>query len=142
MDALETPVRQVMTAPLVTVDGDRPLGDVAGQFGRDGVGSLVVRTESGDGIVTEGDVVAAVAEGIDPSITPVRDVMSAPLVTVPASATLRQVTERMDSHRVKHLPVVEDDEVVGIVTSTDVVAALAPNLDEIVRLFAGESADT
>jgi len=142
MDALETPVRQVMTAPLVTVDGDRPLGDVAGQFGRDGVGSLVVRTESGDGIVTEGDVVAAVAEGIDPSITPVRDVMSAPLVTVPASATLRQVTERMDSHRVKHLPVVEDGEVVGIVTSTDVVAALAPNLDEIVRLFAGEPADT
>jgi CBS domain-containing protein len=68
--------------------------------------------------------------------------MSAPLVTVPASATLRQVTERMDSHRVKHLPVVEDGEVVGIVTSTDVVAALAPNLDEIVRLFAGESADT
>lgn len=142
MDALETPVRQVMTAPLVTVDGDRPLGDVAGQFGRDGVGSLVVRTESGDGIVTEGDVVAAVAEGIDPSITPVRDVMSAPLVTVPVSATLRQVTERMDSHRVKHLPVVEDGEVVGIVTSTDVVAALAPNLDEIVRLFAGGSGDT
>jgi CBS domain-containing protein len=141
MDALDASVREAMTTPLVTVDGDRPLGDAAGQFGRHGVGSLVVVAGGHEGIVTERDVVAAVAAGIDPSTTPVRDVMSAPLVTIPVSATLGEAVEAMNARGVEHLPVVEDGEPVGIVTTTDLVDALAPELGEVAGLFEARGPD-
>jgi len=88
------------------------------------LGSLVV-SENGSpvGIVTEVDLSRLLAEGGDPDIA-VADVMSTPLVTIEADATVEGAADRLREHGIKRLPVVDDGQVTGIVTSTDLTAFL------------------
>ena len=87
------------------------------------VGSLLV-TESGEiaGIVTERDYLrhVALAERTDEG-TAVREVMSSPLVVVTPQTTVDECMALMTDRRIRHLPVVDGGEVVGIVSIGDVV---------------------
>ena len=87
------------------------------------IGSLVVI--DGDevaGIVTERDFLRRVAhEGpADESVT-VRDIMSSPLVVVSPETEIDECMAVMTDRRIRHLPVVDDGDVVGIVSIGDVV---------------------
>jgi signal-transduction protein with cAMP-binding, CBS, and nucleotidyltransferase domain len=87
------------------------------------VGSLLV-TESGEitGIVTERDYLrhVALAERTDKE-TAVREVMSSPLIVVTAQTTVDECMALMTDRRIRHVPVVDGGEVVGIVSIGDVV---------------------
>jgi IMP dehydrogenase len=87
------------------------------------VGSLLVR-EGGRvvGIITERDYLRRVAlERRDDKAIPVRDVMSSPLVVVTGDTPIDECMAIMTDRRIRHLPVVEQDDVVGIVSIGDVV---------------------
>jgi len=115
----ETPVSEVMSSPVETVDADATIDEVARVFAEEGVGSLVVGDEVIDGIITEYDVVKSVGEGRDPSATSVADLMSEPVVTIRPTDTVEEAGNRMGNNGVKKLPVTEDGRPVGIVTTTD-----------------------
>jgi len=114
----DTPIREIMTSPVLTVGGDTTVVEAARMLREKHVGSLVVGDEIVDGIVTEADIVAAVGEELDLSST-VAEVMSDPVVTIRPNESVRVAGERMGHNGVKKLPVTEDGELVGVVTTTD-----------------------
>jgi CBS domain-containing protein len=87
------------------------------------VGSLIV-TDGGEvvGIVTERDYLRRVTlEGRSDRETSVRDIASSPLIVVTPETTIDECKALMTDRRIRHVPVVEDGEVVGIVSIGDIV---------------------
>ncbi len=119
MTRSDTPVRDLMNAPVETIPPDATAVQAAAALTERGIGSLVVGEDPIDGIVTEGDIVAGVAAGEDLTETTVADLMSDPVVTARPDESVAATGERMGNNGVKKLPVTEDGRVVGIVTTTD-----------------------
>ncbi|MFB6304718.1 MAG: cyclic nucleotide-binding/CBS domain-containing protein [Haloferacaceae archaeon] len=136
MDAPETTVRATMTTPVETVDGQTTVREAARVMSEERIGSLIVHGMYDDGIVTKTDLVVGMGHGVDPDSTPVEAVMSSPAVTVAPDVGLQEAVDRMAATGVKRLPVEEDGEMVGIVTTTDLRDVLAPDVDGVVELFA------
>ena len=87
-------------------------------------GSLTVRDRSGKlaGIITERDIVRAVAEkGVNGLAYKVEDFMTREVRTCKTSATIKDVMELMALRRIRHVPVVEGGELLGMISSNDVV---------------------
>lgn len=118
-----TRVHEVMSTPLETIDPHASLRDAARRMHDSDISALVVTT-SRRAIVTQSDVISAVANGLDPNETPVSDVMTEDVETVTPDLLMEEVAAMMTMYGVKHLPVVEDDYV-GMVSSTDVAAHLS-----------------
>ncbi len=128
-----------MTTDVVTVPADAPLQRAVGRMLREGVGSVVV-TRDGDpaGILTETDTLKAGYLSERPfTEIPVTKVASDSLVTIPPGVTVRTAVGRMRDNEVKKLPVVEDMEIVGIITVTDVVRHHEALVDEAVQVAEG-----
>ena len=128
-----------MMTHIASLPIDRSVREAAELMSRADVGSVLVFAEGTPiGIVTERDVVRKiVAEGIDSAKVLVADVMTTPLVTVPSTATVEEASEKMMTYNIRYLPVVEEEEVVGIVAAKDIALALAKEQNfEDVRLNA------
>jgi len=121
---IETPVSEIMTTPVRTIEPDATLAEAATVLAEAGIGSLVVGSDRIDGILTESDVVDSVAAERDPTGTTVADLMSEPVVTIRPDETIRVAGERMGHNGVKKLPVTEEGRAVGIVTTTDLALHL------------------
>jgi CBS domain-containing protein len=110
--------------------GERDSVAAAAQKMRDlGVGSLPIcgADDRLHGILTDRDIVLrCIAEGRDPAQVLAGDLAQETLFWVEASAGVGEVLHQMGDHRVKHLPVIENQRLVGIITEAD----LARNLDE------------
>jgi signal-transduction protein with cAMP-binding, CBS, and nucleotidyltransferase domain len=108
---------------LLTIDGAAPVIEAVKQMVEANVGSLLV-TEDGRivGIVTERDYLRRVAlEGRDENEAAVREIMSTPLVVVARETTVDECMSLMTEQRIRHLPVAEGDEVLGLVSIGDLV---------------------
>jgi len=113
-------VREVMHAPVKTVRPGDSAREAATRLHQNGIGSLVVCNNGQPvGIVTDVDVTGLVSEGRDPESTTVTEFMSSPLVTIEADAPIEDAAARMRANTIKRLPVIEDGELAGIVTTTD-----------------------
>ncbi len=123
----ETPVREIMSSPVVTVTEETTLGEAAEVLAEERVGSLVVGDTIVDGVLTETDIVRAVGRGLDRSETTVGDIMSEPVVTIRPEESVRVAGERMGHNGVKKLPVTEEGEPKGIVTTTDLAHFIPRN---------------
>lgn len=86
-----------------------------------GVGSLLVMDDDRlAGIMTERDVLLRVVdEGIDPKTTPVSQVMTASPKTASPETTVEEAMRQVTDERVRHLPLMEGDKVLGLVSSGD-----------------------
>lgn len=124
-------VEELMTTDPVTCGPDATLRTAGERMLDRGVGSVVVvRDAVPVGILTETDAVRA-GVGTDRPFDDiaVREVASHPVVTTTADVTARKAVRRMKDEGIKKLPVVEGDELLGIVTRGDV----ASHYHEIVR---------
>lgn len=120
----DTEVESVMTAPVATIGAETTIAEAARRLNEAGIGSLVVGEDRIQGILTEGDVVASVANERDPTATTVGDLMSEPVVTIRPHESIQVAGERMGANGVKKLPVTEGGQAVGIVTTTDLALHL------------------
>ena len=123
-------VQDVMTQATVTESPSDSLRSAAERMWRQQTGSLLV-TEGGrlTGIITERDVLRAVALGANPDQSSVDDVMTAEVFTVPPDTQLQDAAREMAARWIRHLPVVDGDEILGVVSMRDVTgvfAAMAP----------------
>lgn len=116
-------VEELMSSPVESVPEGTTMTDAARILSQKSIGSLIIGDERILGIVTESDVVAAVGEGLNPE-TAVSELMSDPVVTVRRSESVRTAAERMGHNGVKKLPVVENGQAVGIITTTDLALHL------------------
>jgi CBS domain-containing protein len=115
-------VREIMTAGVVTASQDAGLGSVAELMRDNNVGSVVVCDPDGQpcAMVTDRDLaVRGMAEKRELA-EPVRDHATRPLVTGDPAMDLEEAAALMVQHRIRRLPVVEEDELVGIVTLDDI----------------------
>jgi CBS domain-containing protein len=95
----------------------------------EGVGSVAV-TDQGRlvGIFTERDLLALAGAGTDLDAVKVGDVMTKELVTAPPDAQVLDVARLMGERRVRHLPVVEGEHLLGMVGIRDVLGSLVERL--------------
>jgi signal-transduction protein with cAMP-binding, CBS, and nucleotidyltransferase domain len=121
-------VRDVMTPAPIAVDPLSSVQEVARVMRDHNVGMvLVADPDQVFGLVTDRDlVVRGLAAGEDIRRTEVNSVCSAQLVVVEADKETGDAREAMETHTVRRLPVVENGDVVGVVTLGDIAAVSAP----------------
>ena len=111
------------SAELLTIASDASVFDAVKLMVDANVGSLLV-TVGGriEGIVTERDYLRRVTlEGRTDKETPVSEIMSTPLIVVTPDKSVDECMSVMTEKRIRHMPVVENGEVVGVVSIGDVV---------------------
>lgn len=124
-------VSEIMTEAAIHDRPDDTLAQAARTMWDQQTGSLLVM--DGDellGIVTERDVLRAVAEGRALDETRVSEVMTKNVLTVHPGASLREALAIMTDKWIRHLPVVERGRVVGIVSQRDLAGVLGSALNE------------
>jgi CBS domain-containing protein len=111
-----------MTREILEVAPEDTLGQAAESMVERGVGSAIV-SDFGRliGILTERDLLRAVAGRVHSSEARVREWMTADPITASESTELKDAAETMLEQGFRHLPVVDDDRAVGIVSIRDVV---------------------
>lgn len=120
----EQVVDDVMGTALVTIGAHRTLRGAAELLLREEVGVAVVESHTGPfGIISERDIVRAIAEGEDPDDARVADYMSYEVCAIDAGATLHQAAQAMEHGNIRHLVVRRDERVVGVVSARDLVFA-------------------
>ena len=117
-------IRIVTHRPAVQVHKDDPLRSVAETLTQESIGAAVVKGTHPPCVVSERDLVAALAEGLDPDHSDVADVMTVDVAYASPSETVLSVGLRMLDNEIRHLPIVEDGVVVGMVSARDVLSVL------------------
>ncbi|HIF50570.1 MAG TPA: CBS domain-containing protein [Thiotrichaceae bacterium] len=113
-----------------SISADDTLKDMVKEMLGRSIGSLLVLHDDGSlaGIITERDFLHNVVKNADSWETVrIDDVMIKKVLTATADETLDAVMSRMTKHRVRHMPVVESDKVVGVLSIGDIIYA---SLDE------------
>ncbi len=110
---------------VVTATADSTVLDAARLMNQRGIGAVVVMDGAAlGGIFTERDLmVRVVAERRDPATTLVGEVMSRKLVTARAETTVEECATLMTRHRIRHLPVLDDTTLAGVVTIGDLLVS-------------------
>jgi CBS domain-containing protein len=123
---------------VLSIEADATVFDAIKRMVEANVGSLLV-FEGGKlaGIVTERDYLRRVTlEGRTEKETPVRDIMTSPLVYVTSETSLDECMAVMTERRIRHLPVLADDrEVLGLVSIGDLVKYRSKQQDVQIRLL-------
>jgi CBS domain-containing protein len=116
-------VRDVMTTGVVTTTPDKPVADAAAAMVRHKVGSaLIMQSRILSGILTERDVLRAAASGNDLMNSPVSAWMTKDPEQVSPDTTVEDALQLMLLHGFRHLPVLDDREVRGVVSLRDLAA--------------------
>ena len=124
-------VRIYAADTVITIPPDASLLAVADELVGDQVGILVVGSmHDVEGVISERDIVRAVADGLDPDETTARELASKKVVWCDPSATVHEVAELMMGEYVRHVLLGEDNRLVGIVSARDLLGAYAMEPDE------------
>jgi CBS domain-containing protein len=118
---------------VATIDGAESVRSALALLAEKGIGALVVSSDGRriDGILSERDVARGLHEhGAGLLAEPVSSVMTARVHTCGPHAGVHDLARTMTDHRVRHVPVVEDGALVGIVSIGDVVKARLDELEE------------
>jgi len=126
-------ISDIMTPSVVTIESGASVLDACVQYKEHGVGCLVVMNGGlVVGILTERDIIERIiVEERNPRKTNVEDIMSKNIRTIHATARVEQAAEIMRTYRIKKLPVILNNEIVGIVTATDI----ANNIQDFSKEF-------
>lgn len=101
-----------------------PVLEAAKKMSEHNVGSILVLDDARHlvGIFTERDLLRRVVlEGLDAASTPVRQVMSADVYTVPPEAPRQEVLQLMNERHIRHVPVLRDGTVIGVISLRDIL---------------------
>ncbi|MEX1009308.1 MAG: CBS domain-containing protein [Acidimicrobiia bacterium] len=131
-------IRTLLRRAPVAVDPQMTLRAVAQILAEESIGAVVVRRERPlgtphsytIGVVSERDISHAVARGMDPDTTRAADVMTAELADAEPDETILRVATRMMANEVRHLPVNEGEELIGVISERDVLRALVQALHD------------
>jgi len=120
-------VGQLMSDDLHTVSKDTLVADAADLMLEHGIGSLIVVDEEDhlEGILTTTDFVDIVAKSKPKAKTTVERYMTTGVVTASVQDSIRDVADAMVEHGFHHMPVLDDDTVIGIITTKDLTSYIS-----------------
>jgi CBS domain-containing protein len=127
-------VRDLVVRQPVMIDAATPITAAATLMGGDGVGSLIV-TDGGRpvGVVTDRDIVLrGVARGV-PSDARIDSLMSMGVTSVSGDADVSELIHVFGTHAVRRVPVIDGDEVIGLVSLDDMMIQLTTQLGDLTR---------
>ncbi|MEM6998433.1 MAG: CBS domain-containing protein [Pseudomonadota bacterium] len=112
---------------IFSITPDKTLGDMAEEMISRHIGSLLVLNEDGSmaGIITERDFLRNVSKaGKDWAEVIIDDVMTKNLITAELDEDIKQVMAKMSENRIRHIPVINENKVAGLLSVVDIVRAL------------------
>jgi len=119
-------VSDIMTKALISVNPNTTVFQVAKMMEQGGIGAVIVKdSENPVGIITDRDFATKITANNLPSDTPVEKTMSSPLVTINHDASLSSAAKMMTTKKIRKLAVSDNGNIIGIITSTDLVTQLA-----------------
>ena len=127
-DVLETLVKveDYMTPEVVMVDEATPVTDITVTMGKERIGSVIVSSSGKPkGIFTERDLLTTFLKEGKSLEAPVKGYASTPLIIAPAWISVYEAAYIMADRHIRRLPLMEEDEMVGIITARDLVEAYA-----------------
>jgi CBS domain-containing protein len=118
-------IKEIMTRNVVTINPNETVFDACLKYRDNKVGCLVVTDkESCIGIVTERDLIErTMCLHKDPDKTKISDIISSNVKTIQSLDTLENALEVMKKFKIKKLPVMSDESLVGVITITDIANA-------------------
>ncbi len=128
-------VRDIMSSPVVTMDEDETTNKAASNMDMHDLGAVIVTNKAGKsiGIITERDLVLRViAKNLKPDTVKAKEIMTTPLVTVEPEATISDAARRMTRLDIRRLVVIYKGNLVGIISSKDILGVM-PELIEIMQ---------
>jgi CBS domain-containing protein len=117
------PVRQAMSKPVLLIGPEHTLRQAAQLMMQRHVGSAVIHDPEGEGrgIMTERDMLYAIGQGCDPDVETCRDHITWDAVYAHPDWSLEEAATVMTRGGFRHLAVVEDDEVIGVLSVRDLM---------------------
>jgi len=110
---------------VVTIGPNDSVGDAVARLSAENVGVLVVVNDAFQvvGVLSERDVIRHLADGEDILHSPVEDLMTQDVTTCTPSDDLEAILHLMTAHHFRHMPILEDGKLIGLVTLGDLVRA-------------------
>lgn len=132
-------VRDVMTRTVVTAPPDMSAAQAGKKMVENRVGSIIIVKDGKPvGIVTESDMVANVIfKNLKPSSVRLEQLMSKPLITTKSSDDVHEAVLMMARKKIRRLPVIDGDDLVGIITDADLIqvsSEINQILDDVIKM--------
>lgn len=119
-------VSDIMVRSIVTIGEESSIDDAIKKMVDEGITSLIVNTNNGYGILTRKDIInKVIGEGKDPKEIRVEEIMSKPLITVPPQMSMEDVARLMAKTNIRRFPVMDNGEMVGLVSNSDIINAVS-----------------
>jgi len=119
-------VKDVMTKTIISVTNETTVFQVAKMMEQGGIGAVLVKKNGHlSGIITDRDYATKIVAHNLPSDTPVEQIVSSPLITINFDESIFTAAERMTNKKIRKLAVTDNGNIIGLITSTDLVTQLA-----------------
>ncbi len=131
-------VEEVMNRDVKTIRPNDTVKNAAKIMNENRIGSLVVVSGTGEvlGIITERDILTdVVAAGRNAQEIKVEEIMSRDLITITPDKTLEEAANVMTEHKIKKLPVIQNNKLIGIITATDLIAHEEKLTEKVAKLL-------
>ena len=127
-------IANIMTKSVISVDATITVNEAAKMMEDAKVGAVIVMEDNSPiGIVTDRDFVVKIVAHAYQITSPVKQIMSSPLFSINSDESVRTAADLMHERGIMKLPVVDGDNVVGIITARDIVNLLAVCVEEDIR---------
>jgi CBS domain-containing protein len=117
----------------LTIDQNEQISNLALLLKKHNIGCLIVTDNASSkpvGIVSERDLVKYFNEIINKEVLIVKDIMTSNIITCDLSATSNDLMKKMTENKIRHLPIIDNDKLLGIVSIGDVVNRIIFNYEE------------
>ena len=132
-------VKDVMIDKVATLDGSSMIKDAAKLMDEKNIGCVIVtQNDQPTGILTERDFVRRIASKEKPLTSSLEEVMSSPLISIDPDETVWEAAEQMKVKNIHKLPVIDNEKVVGIITTSDLVEICSVGSDSEMRRICDE----
>jgi CBS domain-containing protein len=130
-EAKKIRVKNIMTKGVLSVDAEMNVNEAAKMMEDGKVGAIIVMENNTPvGIITDRDFAVKIVAHAYPITTSVKKIMSSPLIGINPEESVWTVAELMYTRKVRKIPVIDEDKVIGIVTATDLVNQFAVSTEE------------
>ena len=127
-------IADIMTKSVISVDASMTVNEAAKMMEDARVGAIIVMENNTPvGIVTDRDFVVKVVSHVYQISTPIKQIMSSPLISINSDESIRTAADLMHDRGIRKLPVICDEKIVGMITATDIVNLLAMCVEEDMR---------
>lgn len=127
-------VKDVMITNIASLDKSSMIKDAAKLMENRNIGCIIItKQDLPVGILTERDFVRRIVSKEKPLTSPIEEVMSSPLISIGPNETIWEAAESMKVNNIHKLPVIENNMIMGIITTSDLVEICSVGSDSEMR---------